>query len=486
MSLAHLTVWHEEACKQVHEATIRVLAETGVEVRNYPAALRLFTKAGARVEGQRVYLPREVVEEALATAPRSWTVKSRGRPEVIELRDGPSYYGPGSDCLYVRDPVTADRRRARTADIEGISALCERLPNLDFVMSMGLPCDVPTQIDDLAQFVAMLRGTRKPLIICPREGSVVARMLQMAEVCGEGESFVVYAMSTPPLMHDYDALSKVIVCAELNIPLIYCPAPTAGATSPRSVAASVVVGNAEVLSGLVMHQTARRGAPFVMGVGAGAIDMRTAFDPHVVPETWLAQQVGADLARFYGLPSFNYAGMTDSKILDEQWTAEESLTVMLGALTRSTLLHDVGYLEVGLQSSYESLVLGNELVGFARTFAEGVACDAESLAVDEIAAVGPGGNHLGRDYTRRHHRSFWQSDLLDKTVFDRWVANGSLSLGERVRRRVRELMESERDSCLPDEMNCELERLLAESLTSRAAGLATAGIDPGLFVASLA
>ena len=242
----------------------------------------------------------------------------------------------------------------------------------------------------------MLRGTRKPLLVAPRDGSVLARMQEMAALCGEKESFGIYAMPSPPLMHDPDALTKVIGCAELLIPLIYAPAPNMGATGPRSITGAVLVGNAETLSGLVLHQHVKPGAPFVYGVGCGAMDMRTMTDPYVSPDALLAQQVGTDMARHYGLPSFSYAGMSDSKALDEQWSAEAALSMAYGSLSRATLLHDVGYLESGLQSSYESIVLGDELVGYARQFMRQVPVDDYSLALDEIKAAGPGGE-LPRD-----------------------------------------------------------------------------------------
>ena len=107
-----------------------------------------------------------------------------------------------------------------------------------------------------------------------------------------------------------------------------------------------------------------------------------------------------------------------------------------GSLSRATLLHDVGYLESGLQSSYESIVLGDELVGYARQFMREVPVDDYSLALDEIKAAGPGGNHLGTKYTRRHHREFWTPALLDHAVHDRWAAEGATTLGARVRERL--------------------------------------------------
>ena len=350
MPEARLTVWGEAECRRLHEATLELLADTGVDVR-YEPALALFSAAGASVDGRRVRIPARLVDDALASAPREWLLKPRGGDTApLALRDGEVYYGTGSDVLYVRDPESGERRRVRRADVEGMAALCEVLPNIDFVMSMGLPEDAPQGIDDLVQVVAMLRGTRKPLLVAPRDGSVLARMQEMAAACGEKESFGIYAMPSPPLMHDPDALTKVIGCAELLIPLIYAPAPNMGATGPRSIAGAVLVGNAETLSGLVLHQHVKRGAPFVYGVGAGAMDMRTMTDPYLSPDALLAQQVGTDMARHYGLPSFSYAGMADSKVLDED-EREAALSMAYGSLSRATILHDVGYLESGCRAA---------------------------------------------------------------------------------------------------------------------------------------
>ncbi len=127
MSAARITVWSEDDCRRVHEATLKVLAETGIDVR-YAPALEVFAAAGGRVDGTRVRLDAAAVDKALASAPRTWTVRSRGRDEALELRNGNTYFGTGSDCLFYRDPDSGERRRVRNADIEEMAALCEQLP----------------------------------------------------------------------------------------------------------------------------------------------------------------------------------------------------------------------------------------------------------------------------------------------------------------------------------------------------------------------
>ena len=148
------------------------------------------------------------------------------------------------------------------------------------------------------------------------------------------------------------------------------------------------------------------------------MNMRTMNEVYSSADVFRGHQAQTDLARWYDLPSFAYAAHTDSKLLDEQWSAEAALTAILGKLCRGTLLHDVGYLECGLQSSYESIVFGDHLLGWAKAFMAPLAVDDEALALDEIKAVGPGGNHLARPYTRKHFRQIWQSDFFDTTRHD--------------------------------------------------------------------
>jgi trimethylamine---corrinoid protein Co-methyltransferase len=438
MSAARIIVWSDDDCRRVHEATLHVLARTGIDVR-YEPALEVFAAAGGRVDGARVRLDAAVVDKALASAPRTWTVRSRGRDEALELRNGNTYFGTGSDCLYFSDPDSGERRRVRSADVELMAALAEKLPHIDFVMSMGLPEDAPLRVDDLTAVRAMLAGTRKPLMVAPRNGFVVEAIREMCAAAGAADSFMIYAMPSPPLMHDKDGLSKLRACAEHDVPVIWAPAPNAGSTAPRSVAATAVIGNAEVLAGLVFHQQVKPGAPFVWGVGVGAMDMRTAVDAYTTPESPLGQAAEQDLCRWYGLPSFDYAAMSDSKVMDQQFALEYGLTAMSGGLARGTLVHDVGYLESGLQSSCESIVFGDAAIGWAKAFMRDVATDDEAIALDEIMEVGPGGNHLARKYTRNHLRDFWYDDLFDHTVYDRWAAAGRQTMLDRVKARVAEL-----------------------------------------------
>jgi trimethylamine---corrinoid protein Co-methyltransferase len=464
---ATLRVWDDDACGRVHQASLTLLERTGVEVKD-DRARELCAAAGATVQGRRVRLPAALVEDAIASAPRSWTLCPRGGETApLDLRDGAGYFGSGPDCLYVSDPETGERRRAVLTDVEAAARVAEALPNVDFVMSMGLPADVANEVVDVVQFGAMLRGTRKPIVVSsPFGGETLRTMHRMAAACGEAGSFACLAMTSPPLMLDDVCCTKTLACADLDIPLVLAPSVSAGAQGPASLTACVAVANAEVLSGLVVHQLGKAGAPFVMGVGTGVMNMQSAVEVYNSPGVFLGNQAQLDLVRWYGLPSWHYAGHSDSKALDEQWALEVGIATIMGALSRATLLHDVGYLESGLQSALEGLVLGDEVAGYARALLGELPVDDEALALVEVEAVGPGGNHLGTKMTRRRFRDFWRASLIDQSTYDRWSAAGGLTLLERVRARLAEILAAGPAFTLDDETQRTLDRLASGAGTA--------------------
>jgi trimethylamine--corrinoid protein Co-methyltransferase len=457
-----LRVWDDDACRRVHEASLTLLARTGVDMKDEHAR-ELCAAAGSVVDGRRVRFPEELVRQALASAPRAWTLRPRGGETApLELRDGAGYFGSGPDCLYVSDPETGERRRALLADVEAAARVAEALPNVDFVMSMALPDDVANEVVDVTQFAAMLRGTRKPIVVSsPFGGETLYTMREMAAACGEAGSFACLAMSSPPLQLDDVCCTKALACADLDIPLVLAPSVSAGAQGPASLSACVAVANAEVLAGLVVHQLGKAGAPFVMGVGTGVMNMQHAVEVYNSPGVFLGNQAQLDLIRWYGLPSWHYAGHSDSKTLDEQWALELGVATIMGALSRATLLHDVGYLESGLQSALEGLVLGDEVAGYARALLDELPVDDEALAIAEVEAIGPGGNHLGTKMTRRHFRDFWRASLTDQSTYDRWSAGGGQTLLERVRVRVAEILAADPPFALDDETSRRIDALAA-------------------------
>ncbi len=207
--------------------------------------------------------------------------------------------------------------------------------------------------------------------------------------------------------------------------MIYAGAYLPGATAPASAAACVLLANVEVLSGLVVGQLVHPGAPYVYGTAQGWMEPRTG---HVVysgaAEEMAVQQASADLAAHYGLPSFGTGGCSDSLLLDEQWAFEAGMTLLTAASSGVTLLHDLGYVASGTASSYESIVVADELAGWVKAYLAGVTIDEDALAAAEITAAGPGGTHLGRKYSRQHLRDFFRPRLISQDSLESWQAGG--------------------------------------------------------------
>lgn len=460
MTQSRLAAWDTRSCERVHEATLAILADPGVDVQ-HEGARALLAEAGAQVDGVRVRFGAGLVERALAAAPRSFPLKSRGDHDDLVVENGRVFFGTGGDCLYTHDLDTGERRRALLADVGAFAALTEQLPDLDFVMSMALPQDVPETAIDVTVVAAMLRSTRKPLMVCATcAPETLATLQRMARLCGAADSLSIYAMPSPPLKISEGAAGRIMACAELGLPLVWASGPGPGISAPCSRIGMVVAGNADVLAGLVLHQLVRPSAPFVFGGLHTGLNMRTSAMTYSGPEVMAQQQASIELGHHYGLPSFTFGGVSDSKTLDAQWAAETAVTLALAALSGGTLLHDVGYVESSFQGSYESIILGDELARYVRAYLAGVPLDDLDFVVDEIRAAGPGGTHLTRPFTRTQHRSLWQPTVIDQWMHDHWEEQGEKTVLDRLRERARELRERPPAFALPDDVLDELDEFV--------------------------
>jgi len=468
-----LKAWDEADCARGHAAALKILERVGVEVRD-ETGLALYEKAGARVDHTRVRIPVELVEQALATAPRAFPLKGRDGEGAFDLdvRDGPVYFGAGSDCLYILDPQSGERRRGTVADIEAGVSLIERLPNLDFAMSLWLPEDAPREAVELVQLQAMLTYTRKPIVVSSaRGGDAMREQVEMAAACGApADTLGCLNMSSPSLILDATCVEKTTSCAELGVPMVLETGISLGSTGPASMQTSAAVGHAEVMAVLVLHQFVNPGAPFIYAAGISQLDMRSTVDLYSSPEGGLASHLQLNLAQHLSLPTFDYAGYSDAKCHDEQCVAEIMTSVHGGAECGGTLLHDVGYLESGMSCTFEGLIMGDEFAGYARRGLQTVPSDESVFLIDEVDEVGPGGSHLGRPLTRKACRELYRSKLSDGSNYSQWQASGSRTFGDRLRTRTAELLAPAPEPVIDSQAVSDLAALVEQARSRMAAG----------------
>jgi trimethylamine--corrinoid protein Co-methyltransferase len=276
-----------------------------------------------------------------------------------------------------------------------------------------------------------------------------------------------YVNSATGLLHNADALEKLIFLAVRSVPVLYIPGSQAGVTGPVTPAGAVAVFWAGVLTGLVISQIVREGAPFVAkGWGGGGLDMKTMVYGYASPDQRAA---AIALARHVGLPSFSLAGATDAKTVDQQAAAEAALTLAVESLAGPDIVHDLGYLESGLTGSLAQLAICDEIVAWLRHVKAPFEMSDEDLALDLIDEFGPDGQFLATRHTARHCRELYYPTLFERATREAWTAAGGTSLAERAGRRVEELLGA---APRPEPLPCddELAAIVAEAQRRVAAG----------------
>jgi trimethylamine--corrinoid protein Co-methyltransferase len=262
------------------------------------------------------------------------------------------------------------------------------------------------------------------------------------------------------LNHSKAAIEKLLLAAEKRVPVIYTPCPIAGATAPMTLAGALVIAVADSLSGLVAAQFHAPGAPFIMGGVLSTMDMSSTIYTYGSPELSLLSAALTDLTHFYRLPMFSTAGCTDSKVFDEQAVAEGMMSIFSAVLSGANLVHDVGFLENGLVGSYEMVVASDELIAMAKHFVKGVEVNRETLAVDVIDKVGPGGNFVAEDHTDKHFKEVeWFPKLMDRQNLSNWVLSGSKPMRQRVNERVKEILSTHKVEPLSEEVEKTIEKV---------------------------
>jgi trimethylamine--corrinoid protein Co-methyltransferase len=317
----------------------------------------------------------------------------------------------------------------------------------------------------------MLKGTSKPLVITSLDKEGLVDQYRMAcQVLGGPDEFtrsplfVIYIEPSAPLTSSVEAVEKILYAAETGIPAIFTPAVMAGGTGPVTLAGTMAQALAESLVGVVLAQLKRRGAAVIMGGVNSAMDMTTSILSYGAPELALVSAAMTDVSKWLGLPMFSTAGCSDSKVLDQQAAIEATMSVVIAALSGANLIHDVGYLESGLLGSFDMLVMSDEIIGMAKHILGGIRVTPDTLAVDVIEHVGPGGHFLTQEHTRQHFRNeIWLPSLMDRQMRRTWEASGERTMAERVRARVLDILEHHEPLPLPAEVEARLEQIVAEA-----------------------
>ena len=451
---------------EIRQGAFDVLEKTGCEIR-HAGALDLLKRAGVVVKGERVWMPRHIVEECVRTAPKGFTIYDREGRRAMEVEGRRSYYGTSTASPNTRDAFSGEIRETRVADIALGAKVADALPNIDWVMPMGSSQDVPARAADVHEFEAVVTHTTKPVVFIGYSPRGVELVYEMAtEVAGGMDALrqrpfvLAYPEPISPLVFPVEVVDRMFVAADLCMPQIPGSSVQPGATGPVTMAGAVVQCIAEGLMSLALVQLRQPGAPCCLSGNIGVFDMRSALMSIAAPEMSLGLAAQAEVAQSFGLPTWGLAGSTDAKVLDAQAGIESTFSILAQGLAGLNLIHDVGYMDRGMVCSAEMLVLGNEVIGMAKRFIQGIEVNVETLARAVIEKVGPGGHFLQEDHTLHHFRKeLWMPSLLTRQHYEVWQQDGAKDMARRVQDQVRQLYENHTVPSLPDSTLAALDRL---------------------------
>jgi len=465
-SLKYLTQGQME---DIHLATLEVLENTGVYVAN-EEALKLLSEAGAIVKGNIVKYPEYLVKQALATVPSRVVLSNRDGERVMFLEGRRCYYGTGSSNPYTNDIYTGEWRDSCKQDVVNGAIVNDYLPNIDFLMSMCLAYHEIPDMGYVHEYDAMVRNSKKPIIVSCGSGQNCRDIIEMAETVIGGpealrESMIlaVYSECTSPLQHVNDALEKTLVCAEKWVPVIHTVGQIQGANSPATTAGTLIQANAELLSVIVIHQLKQPGAPIFYGGTISAMDMKTMSYQQGNPEYQLGCALLAEIGTdYYKMPVFNTGGGTDAKVFDAQAAAEGTYSLLMTSLAGGNLIHDIGYLDGGLIGSIPQVVFCDEMIGMIKHLMNGVLWTQEDLAVDAIHSVGPGGNYLKSKHTLRNYKKLHQTDMFERRLYNAWIKDGSKTLEQKVEERTKWILANHKPESLKPDIAVKLDELMVK------------------------
>ncbi len=464
MTSAHYARMGPHECKKIHQASLEILERVGIDVHD-DRARDILVAGGAKKNGLSVRIPAYMVTNALATAPSHLTLYDRNGKVAMRAGGYNTYYGGGSDCLNILDHHSGERRKPILQDVINAVRLMDALPEIDFVMSAFLPMDVDQSIYDRYQMEVMLNNTSKPIVFVTPDFEGCVAALEMCEaVAGSPEAYQMrpfatcYINVTSGLIANAEALQKCIYLAEKGLPQLYIPLNAGGVNSPVTTAGCMASMNAGILLGVVLSQLVQPGAPVaVPGWNGGPYNLRTMVGNYVLADE---QGVPTTMGKYYDLPVFGLGGSTDSKLLDQQCGFEATMSLMTALLHGANIVHDVGFMDSGMQGSLQLITLCNDWLGFIRAATAGVKVDDETLALDVVDELGPTGTYLSHEHTLRHYKEPYYSKLADKNPHAVWMKRGGTSMEERAAKMVDEILASHQVAPLSPEVQTAIKKIV--------------------------
>lgn len=458
----------QKELEMIHENSLRIMENIGVVI-HYGPSREIYAKHGARVDGERVYFPRDLVEWAIRTAPSSFTLHARNPKYNVTIdTEHTAFVGPyGSP--FVTD-LDRGRRDGQREDLINIVKICEQLENID--IQSHIPCepqDVPVSKRPTTMVYDVMKYSEKPLM-----GSIYGYKNAMdtiklasipfggLEAIREKPIMASIPCTLTPLSYDDTQQGAIMAYAETGQAQLINSLSIAGLTTPVTVPGLVSVQNAEVLAGIVLAQCVNPGTPVVYSASGSGSSMRNGSLAIGSPEDALVSLVNGQLAKYYQIPCRISGALSDAKTMDAQAAYESAITLLMAQMAGGNfILHSAGIIETYNCVSYEKLIIDNEILGYARHIGKGVEVNKDTLAYADIEEVGPQGTFLTSDSTLDFFRDvLYVPTIGDRNTYEQWSEEGALTAEQRANRRWKQLLEDYPGSTLGAEAEADMKKFM--------------------------
>lgn len=455
---------------KIHNAALDVLERIGIEV--LPSEARnILHNAGAAIDStkNRVFIPRSMVENALATAQNEVLLAGRDRKHDMLLGGARVYMGTGGAAVKILDFDDGHVRETTLRDVAEVGRLVDALDNIHFYLRCCVARDLTNEQLDINTYYASITNTTKHVTGNAFSKQAVRDVVEMAEMIAGGREalrerpFISFTScwTVSPLRYAAETVEVLTEILRQNIPVFISSAPQAGATSPAALAGTLVQIHAEELSGITYCNLVRPGAPVVLGYVPSVSDLRTGNFVGGSAEFGMMNAAVAQLGQYCNLPVYNSSGLSDSKLPDIQAGYEKGITGLAAALAGSNYIHhSAGFLESLLTIAYEQYVIDDDINGSIMRMVRGIEVNDETLSLDVIEQVCSGEGHfLGTPQSLElMHTEFYYPHTADRQNRDNWQADGGLDMWEAARRKTRHIL----DTHVPTPIDPDIDKAIRE------------------------
>lgn len=453
---------------RIHAISLDIVEKTGIRFYSKEAQ-EILHGAGATVQNNVAKIPGYVIEEALKKAPPRFILYARDGQHDLEIGSGRTYFSQDGCAAHTLDFVTGERRGSLKGDIERMALISDYLDVVDLVSPTVSAQDAPPPAIAVHELEACFAYSGKHVLTESVTNAREARgQIELAAALVGGEQqlrkrpiFSNFVCTISPLIQDKGGIEAALEFAKAGIAVGMYPMATTGVTAPVTLAGTMAIVNAEVISALALLQIATPGAPVFYSGGPATIDLRTGAYTATSPEAIWLRTLVARMANYYGLPSIVGAGATSAKLPGAQAAWENALSFALPTLAGASMLFGLGLLDGSNLLTYEQILLDAEIAAMLRRMIAPVDDTAEAFALDLIQEMGHGGVYLDQEHTVHHMRSALSlPSLSDRDSYDEWRVKGERSRVEVARRQVQEILASHTPPPLPDGAREAMNRVL--------------------------